>query len=1033
MKNKALSERSMGNEQVVEHSLGEIRTFIDELKNGTRKYRTVASLGGQITEAYRGRCVLELLQNAHDALGDVPGGEPGLITFSLLTAPEPVLFIANSGRPFERKDFKGLCQLGQSPKDPNKSVGNKGLGFRSVLEVASGPEIWSTPSIEGGASYVFRFDPGIGDEMAAAIGALNKEGLDARWPFDRSVPLVDWQGDQLAQYRKRLVTGRVDGPNEARQFLSPYDFPLPIEGSRAEVDELLRDGHVTVIRLPLDGGSGGSVADAVASVKEQLESLLDISTTLFLPHMKALVVNIDGERSMVRRTVNAREPDESGSIHRQSVDISRIGPDQDKDVTGRFRVWTRVLGGTADPEWAARIRASVQHLPNKWPNVDRAEIGVAVREGPEPDSGRFVIFLPTTMATGTGAHINAPFFGSLDRRRFELKDTYNTLLLECVLDLCLDAVNDLLNGEAEEVLGRAVVDILGAWQGVEGTGRDLLELAHERANVQGWDLEERALVLCDNGWALAAKARSMPLVPDGIVIGPADWRWAAAFSVVSSALDRREPGVKALIEGLKGNLSPADGEWSRTVERLAGQVRSRDVDSTWDGFLTSVLQVLPLRLRARPRLGTSDALASSKFLPDQDGRLISVSDDVKLFFQPMRGFDDAAELVHTIPGPLKDRIAFLHAGIRTHTEGSQPRRTDTYNFLNERFAVGFVREDIVRDVVLAAIPPLPAAFGSSEAKLCSELFNWTIRLLPEKPSEALLSLLSDLPVACHGGWRSVDEAVFGRCWPGSSGDALWELAEEFGDPVGKRLRDKALLPPGDPRWGLDVQQHGDLFKRMGVADGLRLSRVNTVNFWMHIPGYEIPEEAPVGIDQKVWDGWRAFVGEESRPRHRGWFEYSLEDIYWLHELDGAEALTRRGRQALSRLVLDSMGCWPEEWQLANIRKVHGERTRWSITSPLKYWLSTHPWLADGSGAEQALSVRWHVPTSLLQGHQDRYRHLAAADARRVTSTRGGPGLGRYAQGAGTQRLPNGKREYRTGASQRAGGSVAHATGARGTV
>ena len=133
--------RLSGNEQIVEHALGEVRTFIDELKNGTRKYKTIASLGGQIAEAYRGRCVLELLQNAHDALADTPGGEAGLVTFSLETAPDPVLLVANSGHAFERKDFKGLCQLGQSPKDPNRSVGNKGLGFRSVLEVTSGPEI----------------------------------------------------------------------------------------------------------------------------------------------------------------------------------------------------------------------------------------------------------------------------------------------------------------------------------------------------------------------------------------------------------------------------------------------------------------------------------------------------------------------------------------------------------------------------------------------------------------------------------------------------------------------------------------------------------------------------------------------------------------------------------------------------------------------------------------------------------------------------------------------------------------------------
>ena len=179
MKTEPSVARSRGDEQIIAHALGEVRTFLDELKNGTRKYKTIASLGGQVAEAYRGRCVLELLQNAHDALPEAPGDDPGLITFSLETAPNPVLLVANSGHAFELKNFRGLCRLGQSPKDPNKSVGNKGLGFRSVLEVASSPEIWSTVAGEERAAFVFRFDPAICGEVAAAIAALNDRGLAA--------------------------------------------------------------------------------------------------------------------------------------------------------------------------------------------------------------------------------------------------------------------------------------------------------------------------------------------------------------------------------------------------------------------------------------------------------------------------------------------------------------------------------------------------------------------------------------------------------------------------------------------------------------------------------------------------------------------------------------------------------------------------------------------------------------------------------------------------------------------------------------
>ena len=197
------------NKEIVAHSLGEVRSFLDELKNGTKKYKTVASLSGQIAEAYRGRCVLELLQNAHDALADPPDGDRGRITFALETEPVPVLLIANSGRAFEQKDFKGLCQLGQSPKDPKRSVGNKGLGFRSVLEVASAPEIWSTAATEGGPEFVFRFDPGVRDKIATALDDLNEHGLQIRSPFNPSERLVDWTKGQLRKYRERLAEGDV--------------------------------------------------------------------------------------------------------------------------------------------------------------------------------------------------------------------------------------------------------------------------------------------------------------------------------------------------------------------------------------------------------------------------------------------------------------------------------------------------------------------------------------------------------------------------------------------------------------------------------------------------------------------------------------------------------------------------------------------------------------------------------------------------------------------------------------------------------
>lgn len=418
----------------------QLQTFFDELKNGTRNYRTVASLDAQIAQEYRGRCILELLQNAHDALADGGPHDAGLISFALTTDPEPILSVGNSGRPFRKKDFDAISQLAQSPKDPNKSVGNKGLGFRSVLEIASAPEIWSAAPAGGGTSFVFRFDPDVTELVATAARDIERQGIDARSPFDPDQPLVDWTSEHLNAYHNQLPRSGTDAVSEARKHLSPYLFPLPPQGmAPPDVDALLRRGHVTVIRLRLNGGRAGTAVEAVQSVKDQLAKL-DARSTLFLHHLRTLVIDIDGEQQILERTVDSDAAlSDCPRTRNQQVRVRCSGPAADDAETHRFHLWARALGGDDDPEEADRIRTVVEHLPNRWPELRQVTVGVAVEDTPATEKGVdgvFVIFLPTEMTTGTGAHINAPFYGSLDRRQIDFNERYNEHLLQYVLGLC---------------------------------------------------------------------------------------------------------------------------------------------------------------------------------------------------------------------------------------------------------------------------------------------------------------------------------------------------------------------------------------------------------------------------------------------------------------------------------------------------------------------------------------------------------------------------------------------------------------------
>ncbi len=982
-----------------------MQTFFDELKNGTRNYRTVASLREQVAQEYRGRAILELLQNAHDALAGADPEDPRRISFVLTSSPEPELLVANSGRPFSRKDFEGICQLAQSAKDPNESVGNKGLGFQSVLEVSTRPEIWSTMAAEGGVAFAFRFDPAVRKAVAEmarnlADGRPQADGTALEW----KEPAVDWSSNQIDAYRHLLRRNRIDTDREVNEFLSPYLLPLTLGATPHLVEKLLAAGHTTVIRLPLDGGRTGTGEDAVKATKGQLRTL-QARSMVFLRHLEMLTIQIDGERTELERTV-VPEPEQppcsSSTLHHQLL-VRGKGPHGETE-SSRFHLWSRVIGGEEDGEEADRIAAAVGHLPNRWPEVSKVEVAVAVQETAAAGQGVFVIFLPTEMSTGTGAHINAPFYGSLDRRQINFNDEYNELLLEYVLDLCLDAAMGLAKGNAEGWRGRAVVDLLASTD--RPTDSDdapsLMERLRQRELDRGGDLRSVALILCDEGWNRPADARTMPHFPEDDLIGKAHWRERAGFAVVSDDLDGRRGAVRALLAGLGGSPDPTEHEWANTIERLAAQVRDRRIDIGWHEFLSGVLAALPPELRSESRGPAPDPLAKAIFLPTDDGRLLSASDPAQVFFRPRRGADDAAEFVGRIPDSLQDRIAFLHRDVRTH-EGPQQRNTEVQKFLDGRFAQNFRREDLLRDVVVPALPDLPVPHGCPDARRCSEILDWTLALVgrgePEIPSEApglhtastLLPLLRNLPVGCGSGWVAIRDAIFGPGWPGRQGASVETLATELEASGHDRAREAAerlsatwLLPPSDRRWGsaaieeeAAIEERADFLVQAGVVDGLRLRTADPRRFSMSATDKSLPREAPESTPQKRWSDWRQAARTELQLGYVSFFEYELSGVYLLPELDSIDELSAAGRRALSELILVSLFRWPEGWEPAKITKKKGSHWSTTVSSPLRHWLRTLPWLLDGQRRPRMLDQRWLVPESLLQGQRGRFSHLAA--------------------------------------------------------
>ena len=973
--------RLAGDRTIADHATGQVQTFFDEIKNGTRNYGTVASLGAQIAQEYRGRCVLELLQNAHDALSEPTPNDPKRISFVLSTSPEPVLLIGNTGRPFHYEDFKGICQLAQSPKDPNKSVGNKGLGFRSVLEVSARPEIWSTTPAGSDKCFSFRFDPAVIDRVKAAAQDLERHGLDVRSPFDSDSSLVDWSLAQLDQFRRSVAKGQIDVGHEASS-LSPYQLPLRVQATRPDVQRLLDSGHATVVRLPLDGGRMLARDDseaAVQSVRKQLDDLRHARSVVFLDNLAELVIEVDGDRCSVKRTVcSDNRIGNRQQISQRQLRVQSTGTSPDSACLRQFRVWNRVVGGDRDRDGAQRIRSAVAHLPNRWPKVQQARVGVAVEDTPEQVEGVFVIFLPTEQVTGTGAHINAPFYGSLDRRQIDFEETYNALILEAILDLCLDTVGELA-GRDEIWCARAVMDIIASVAAVGGEHWRMACKIRQRAEMRGAPLDDQAIIQCDRGWRNPQEARGVPDIGDDDPVGARRWREQAAFSVVSDILDGRRNAVMQLLTDFRGSSAPTLQEWINTVERMAQWVGKDKSNVTWDDFLCSLLEVLPGELLADPGSGL-DPLAKVRFLPTSDGRQVAASSTTKLFFRPVQGIDDLADSVRHIPQVLSGRFAFLHPHVRIH-EGQARSNTAVQKFLEGRFVRTYRTEDILRDVVIPALPSLPVAHESAEANHCAEILAWTLGIVQGTPPDALLPFLRKLPVACYGGWLRATEAIFGPGWHGRHGGDVGALVRELPPSMGSRLRDVALLSPSDERWLFDTDDRGDVLARAGVVDGLPLRVIMRdgqpvdVTFEMSQDDDNLLEELQSVRPDEAYADWYGAMREQIRPHYVNRHEFELSGLRLLPEIHHLATLGPTGRRALSNLILHSIGNWNGGWESVTIRKSVGQQWQRQVSSPLKHWLKGMSWLGDEIEDAKPISQRWLVPESLLRGQSARYAHL----------------------------------------------------------
>jgi hypothetical protein len=346
----------------------------------------------EIAMNYRGRLIYELLQNADDAMSSETATTG--IEFLLF---DDALWVANSGRPLDEADVRGLCGISASSKSVRgarrrASIGHKGMGFKSVLEICDAPEVYST-------TISFRFGP------ALALQAVR--------------PLVE----------EKIL------PSNARAPVTR--FPWPIEEASAVWRHLRERGMQTAFRFPWRSKMTEEQRDGVA------QALIDlpVASLVFLKHLGLVTVSVQRHAKM--HSFDWR-------VKRQKMSDSGLYDVPAFSGPGTYRVTMTLDTGNSETFLVAHDpdiqidnhRGGLDEFA--WEGIDVTEVSVAARlengrpVALKPSWKKLHVFLPTGEPCPYDLLVSGAFASNLSRQEIRVEVealNYNRFLLRNVARL----------------------------------------------------------------------------------------------------------------------------------------------------------------------------------------------------------------------------------------------------------------------------------------------------------------------------------------------------------------------------------------------------------------------------------------------------------------------------------------------------------------------------------------------------------------------------------------------------------------------
>lgn len=754
---------------------------------------SLTKLAHATAQEYEDRFLIELIQNGYDVHDPDKTDGHICIHFARGEGEFGTLYVANGGRQFTASNFHAICEIAQSDKEPGAGIGNKGVGFKSVLHVCDSPEIYSVGSCSQDSrrfdGFCFRF-------------ALDTDYAD----------LCDGNG-QVLETMKRDV--------------SPYFLPIHIPNVPEQVERFSELGMVSVIRMPLSRHSAATVAS------EQLEQLRasPVPVLLFLPRIAQLVIEESHADEAMMKTVIHRSqqmvpsPDPEHSWSNVTIQRGEFDSDGEHAYGSRtFFVATTVVESQRLKE---AIDQSIEqsHLDQRFAEwTEEAAVSVAIEHADDtPTDCRLYTFLPMgdEARSPFGGHLNAPFAPNLARTHVNRTIPLNGLFFDVAAELAAETVIALSQTQPN-VPESILIDLL-TW---ESSSVSRLVAAFENTELP-----------------LVAQPL-LPLVPAANLVSRGSiedtFGWKNDFLVVRATDLRRITGlpflapvdgtarfarVMDLFASLDSSLDPTFETLADWIEDVAEDLLRRNADAeTWNNFYSDAEALFAKNGAALE--GRRVLLDSSRTLR-QAGPFHGTDTSAErpaVFFPPItERSEDDEEMGSTagvsIPKNLLKYMCYLHDDLVWYErDGTTLRRTKARDFLQKAHLVQrFDTSSLIEHCSRISQNTRSNAIRESALRLA---FNLQ-RAARSRDALGLEKLAFQVPA--KAGWCRAEEALFSEHWPDSQGVQLVKMitkARSVSDDIAA-LDDRFLCAPTESPFNGDSEQEWrDFLERIGVRDGL---------------------------------------------------------------------------------------------------------------------------------------------------------------------------------------------------------------------